>query len=50
MEQEGSTEDAARLVFITHEAVERDFRATLAAVGELDAVKNIGQVLRAVSA
>lgn len=49
MEQEGSTEDAARLVFITHEAVESDFRATLAAVSDLDAVKKVGQVLRAVS-
>jgi len=48
MEQESSDEDVARLVFITHEAVERDFRITLAAVEELDAVKNVGQVLRVV--
>lgn len=48
MEQDSSTDDVARLVFITHDAVERDFRATLAAVSELDAVKNVGQVLRVV--
>ncbi len=48
MEQENSTEDVARLVFITHEAVESDFRATLEAVSELEAVKNVGQVLRVV--
>lgn len=48
MEQESSTDDAARLVFITHEAVESDLRATLGALADLPAVKNIGQVLRVV--
>lgn len=48
MEQENSTDDVARLVFITHDAIESDFRKTLAAVSDLDAVKNVGQVLRVV--
>ncbi len=49
MEQEGLG-DEARLVFITHEAVESDLRSTLADLGELDCVKNIGQVLRVIGA
>ena len=48
MEQEGFG-DEAQLVFITHEALERDLRATLDDLRSLDAVKSIGQVLRAVS-
>lgn len=48
MEQERSLDDVARLTFITHEAVERDFRSTLTSVANLDAVKNVGQVLRVV--
>jgi homoserine dehydrogenase len=47
MEQEGLG-DEARLVFITHGAVESDVRATLADLAELDSVKNIGQVLRVI--
>jgi len=47
MEQEGLG-DEARLIFVTHKALESDLRATLAALGELDAVKNIGQVLRVI--
>lgn len=49
MEQEGLG-DEARLVFITHEAVESDLRTTLADLGELDSVKNVGQVLRVIGA
>ena len=48
MDQEGLG-DEARLVFITHEALERDVRATLEALEGLDSVKKIGQVLRAIS-
>ena len=48
MEQEGLGDDA-RLVFITHTAVERDVQATLHALRELDAVKRIVSVLRVVS-
>ena len=48
MEQEGLG-DEARLVFITHVAIERDVRETLDALRGLDSVKNVGQVLRAIS-
>ena len=47
MEQEGLGDDA-RLVFITHTAVERDVQATLHDLRELDAVKHIVSVLRVV--
>ena len=47
MEQEGLG-DQARLVFITHQAVEADLRATLADLNGIDVVKNVGQVLRVV--
>lgn len=47
MEQEGMG-DEARLVFITHDAVEAGLRSTLADLRELDVVKNIGQVLRVI--
>ncbi len=47
MEQEGLG-DQARLVFITHEAVEADLRATLTDLNGIDVVKNVGQVLRVV--
>ena len=40
--------DGARLVFITHEALERDLRATLDDLKGLDAVKDVGQVLRVI--
>ena len=49
MEQEGLG-DQARLVFITHSAREADVSATLRALESLDVVKNVGQVLRVVSA
>ena len=47
MEQEGLG-DEARLIFITHDALERDVRATLHDLRELDAVDRIGTVLRVV--
>ena len=49
MEQELTDEGIARLIFITHEAIEKNFRATLADLADLDSVKRIGQVLRVVS-
>lgn len=49
MEQDGIGDaDQARLVFITHDAVEADLRSTLADLEGLDAVKNVGQVLRVI--
>jgi homoserine dehydrogenase len=45
MEQEGLG-DEARLIFITHRAVERDMQATMRALRELDAVDRIGTLLR----
>jgi homoserine dehydrogenase len=45
MEQEGLGGEA-RLIFITHEAVERDVQATLHDLRELDAVDRVGTVLR----
>ena len=47
MEQEGLGGEA-RLIFITHEAVERDVQATLHDLRELDAVLGVGTVLRVV--
>ena len=47
MEQEGLGDDA-RLVFITHTAVERDVQATLHDLRDLDAVKRIVSVLRVI--
>lgn len=47
MEQQ-DLDSAARLVFITHVAAERDVRATLKEFGELEAVRGIGAVLRVV--
>ena len=47
MEQEGLGAEA-RLIFITHEAVERDVQATLHDLRELDAVVGVGTVLRVV--
>ena len=47
MEQEGMG-DEARLIFITHEATESDFLATLDDLGRLDSVHTIGSVLRVV--
>lgn len=49
MEQEVIGDDEqARLVFITHEAVEADLRSTLRDLEQLDSVKNVGQVLRVI--
>jgi len=49
MEQERAEGDAARLIFITHEATERNLRATLAEVADLDVVKDASHVLRVIS-
>jgi len=48
MEQEGLG-DQARLVFITHAAVERDVRATLGDLRELDAVRGMPALLRVIN-
>ncbi|HZM54761.1 MAG TPA: homoserine dehydrogenase [Acidimicrobiales bacterium] len=45
MEQEGHAGDA-RLLFVTHVAREGDVRATLAVLADLDAVEEIGGVMR----
>jgi homoserine dehydrogenase len=47
MEQEGLG-DEARLIFITHLAVERDLQSTLHDLRELDVVRSVGSVLRVV--
>jgi homoserine dehydrogenase len=47
MEQEGLG-DEARLIFITHTAVERSMQATLSALRDLDAVDRVGTLLRVV--
>lgn len=49
MEQHGLGADA-QIVFITHEARERDAAATLAELGRLEAVKEIGSVIRVMDA
>jgi homoserine dehydrogenase len=49
MEQEGRG-DAARIVFITHLARERDMQATVAALRDLDGVRNINSLLRVMGA
>ena len=38
----------ARLVFLTHHAAESDLAATLEALGDLDAVSEVGAVLHVV--
>ena len=38
--------DAARLVFITHTALEADLQATLASLASLDVVARVGALLR----
>jgi len=48
MEQEGLG-DEARLIFITHEAFERDVAATLHDLKNLDVVGRVGSVLRVVA-
>jgi homoserine dehydrogenase len=47
MEQEGLGTEA-RLIFITHTAVERDLRATLHELRSLDCVRRIGSILRVI--
>jgi homoserine dehydrogenase len=47
MEQEGLG-DEARLIFITHTALERAMQATLTDLRELDAVDRVGTLLRVV--
>jgi homoserine dehydrogenase len=47
MEQEGLG-DEARLIFITHRAIERDVRATLQELRSLDSVRQVGAMLRVV--
>ena len=47
MEQEGLG-DEARLVFITHRALERDVQSTLHDLRHLDAVERVGSLLRVV--
>jgi homoserine dehydrogenase len=47
MEQEGAgTDGEARIEFVTHRAVERDLRATLTALRDLDAVHSVGSVVQ----
>jgi homoserine dehydrogenase len=47
MEQDGWGDDA-RLIFITHEAVERHLQSTLAELRDLDVVRSVGSVLRVI--
>ena len=47
MEQEGLDHEA-RLIFITHRALERDVQATLHGLRELDTVRSVGSVLRVI--
>lgn len=49
MEQEGLG-DEARLIFITHTAVERDVRTTLQELRSLDSVRQVGSMLRVIGA
>lgn len=48
MEQEGLGEEA-RIIFITHVACERDMRATLDELRHLEAVRQVGSVLRVIA-
>ena len=47
MEQEG-LESEARLIFITHKALESSFQAAIGALDKLKIVRNIGTVLRVI--
>ncbi len=47
MEQVGA-EPVARLVFVTHLALEKDVQSTLAELKEIPAVKRIGSLIRVV--
>jgi hypothetical protein len=47
MEQESAgTDGEARIEFVTHRAVERDLRATLDALRDLDVVHSVGSVVQ----
>ena len=48
MEQEGLGEEA-RIIFITHVACESDMRATLENLRHLEAVRQVGSVLRVIA-
>ncbi|MEQ8717107.1 MAG: homoserine dehydrogenase [Acidimicrobiales bacterium] len=48
MEQDEVDENGARLVFITHSALERDIQATLAQLRETDGVVSVGSLVRVV--
>ena len=48
MEQIGLDHEA-RLIFLTHEATERDLAGTIKALGQLDVVDSVGGVLRVIS-
>jgi homoserine dehydrogenase len=47
MEQEGLG-DEARLIFITHTAIERDVQATIHDLRNLDVVDRVGSMLRVI--
>ncbi len=48
LEDGAAAPEAARLIFITHDAQESDVRATLRELAELDAVTTVGSVLRVI--
>ncbi|MGI9577326.1 MAG: homoserine dehydrogenase [Microthrixaceae bacterium] len=48
LEEDSSAGGRARLIFITHDALESDLRSTLAELRELDAVSSISAVLRVI--
>jgi homoserine dehydrogenase len=50
MEQEGVHDGAARLVFVTHPALESDVQACLHELGQLDVVASVGAMIRVVGA
>ncbi len=47
MQQKGIGDDA-RLIFVTHKAREADLRATVLALRDVDAVHQVGSVLRVI--
>lgn len=48
LEEGAPTGGRARLIFITHDALESDLRSTLAELRDLDAVNSVGAVLRVI--
>jgi homoserine dehydrogenase len=50
MEQEGVRGGGARLVFVTHPALEADVQACLHQLGQLDVVSSVGAMIRVVGA